>query len=48
MAADSVRNFIYYVASGFAGPLLLGIGFWGQRSEIVGAICSSLPSVVCP
>ena len=24
-APDSVRNFIYYVASGFAGPLLLGL-----------------------
>jgi hypothetical protein len=47
-APHSVRNFIYYVASGFAAPLLLGIGFWGQRSEIVGAICSGLPSLVCP
>ena len=47
-APDSVRNFIYYVASGFTAPLLLGIGFWGQRSEIVGAICSGLPSPGLP
>jgi hypothetical protein len=47
-APDSVRNFIYYVASGFVTPLLLGFGFWGMRSEIVTAICSSLPSPICP
>ena len=29
-APDSVRNFIYYVASGFVTPLLLGFGFWGH------------------
>jgi hypothetical protein len=43
-----VRNFIYYVAGGFATPLLLGIGFWDQRGEIVEAICSGLPSLICP
>ena len=47
-APDSVRNFIYYVVSGFVMPLLLGIGFCGLRAEIVQAICSGLPSPVCP
>jgi hypothetical protein len=47
-APDSVSNFIYYVASGFGTPLLLGIGFWGMRGEIVEAICSGLPSPICP
>jgi len=47
-APDSVRNFIYYVASGFVTPLMIGLGLWGTRVEIVTAICSSLPSPVCP
>ena len=32
-APDSVRNFIYYVASGFVTPLLLGFGFWGHAQR---------------
>ncbi len=47
-APDSVRNLIYYVASGFFTPLLLGFGFWGMRAEIVEVICSGLPSPICP
>ena len=47
-APDSVRNLVYYVASGFVTPLLLGFGFWGVRAEIVTAICSGLPSPICP
>jgi hypothetical protein len=47
-APDSVRNFIYYVASGFSAPLLLGVGFWSLRTEIVTVICSGLPSPICP
>jgi hypothetical protein len=47
-APDSARNLIYYVASGFVIPLLLGFGFWGMRGEIVEAICSGLPSPICP
>ncbi len=47
-APDSVRNLIYYVASGLTAPLLLGIGFWSLRREIVQAICSGLPSPLCP
>jgi hypothetical protein len=47
-APDSVRNFIYYVASGFITPLLVGLGLWGLRAEIVAAICRGLPSPICP
>jgi hypothetical protein len=52
-AADSVRNFVYYVISGFITPLLLGIGFWDLRGEIVQAVCGGLAglglnSPICP
>ena len=32
-APGSVRNLVYYMASGFAVPLLLGVVFWGQRDD---------------
>lgn len=44
-AADSVRNLIYYILSGAAAPLLLGIVFWPQRAEIVVAVCGALSSI---
>jgi hypothetical protein len=52
-APDSVRNFLYYVISGFVAPLVLGFSFWGLRSEIVHAVCSGLvnlglKSPICP
>ena len=44
-APDSVRNLVYYVASGFGTPLLLGFIFWGQRAEIVHATCGGLTGI---
>jgi hypothetical protein len=44
-APDSVRNLFYYVAGGFGTPLLLGFGFWGQRTEIVQAVCGGLAGI---
>ena len=41
-AADSVRNLLYYVLSGVAVPMFFGLIFWGQRGEIVGAVCEML------
>ena len=35
----SVRNLVYYMASGAAAPLLLGAVFWGQRYEFVKFVC---------
>lgn len=35
----SVRNLVYYMASGFCVPLLLGLAFWGERANIVAAVC---------
>jgi hypothetical protein len=36
-AADSLRNLVYYIATGVA----VGMGFmlWNQRGELVGAMC---------
>ncbi len=49
----SVRNLVYYMLSGFCGPLLLGIAFWGERANIVFGVCkviaaTSLNSPLCP
>jgi hypothetical protein len=44
-AAGSVRNLIYYVASGFSTPLVLGFVFWEQRHEIVQAVCGGLANI---
>ncbi len=38
-APDSIRNLIYYVASGAAAPLLFGAVFWGERDEAVKLVC---------
>ncbi|MCA0432627.1 MAG: hypothetical protein LCH46_05130 [Proteobacteria bacterium] len=38
----SNRNLIYYVASGFAGPLLLAVFFWHERASLVLSICGGL------
>ena len=38
-APDSVRNLIYYVASGAAAPLVVGAVFWGQRHDAVKLVC---------
>jgi hypothetical protein len=40
--SGSVRNLVYYMASGAAGPLLFGILFWGQRHEYVDIVCRLL------
>jgi hypothetical protein len=38
----SVRNLVYYVLSGFATPLLLGLAFWSDRADVVAATCGLL------
>ncbi len=40
--SESVRNLVYYMASGFAVPLFIGLCLWGQRVETVHAVCSGL------
>jgi hypothetical protein len=52
-AADSVRNLVYYIATGVAVPLLMGLMLWDQRDELVGAMCTALAqlhlnSPLCP
>lgn len=52
-AADSVRNLVYYMAAGVGTPLLMGAMLWGQRSELVAAMCAGLAqlglnSPLCP
>lgn len=44
-AAGSVRNLAYYILSGMGTALLLGLAFWPQRIEIVGALCQALGSL---
>ena len=39
---ESLRNLLYYTLSGLGVPLLLGAVMWGQRTEIVGGLCSGL------
>lgn len=46
-AADSVRNLVYYMLSGFAVPLILGAIFWGDRAAVVGAVCQVVASPLC-
>ena len=46
-APDSVRNLLYYMLSGIAGPIILGAAFWGDRVAIVAAVCKVIPSPVC-
>jgi hypothetical protein len=41
-AADSVRNLLYYMATGVGVPLLIGVMLWDQRSEMVSLICTGL------
>jgi hypothetical protein len=38
----SVRNLLYYMASGFFAPLAIGALLWGQRAELVTATCGLL------
>ncbi len=40
--ADSNRNLVYYVASGFIAPLFIGVLFWPDRAKLVGAACAGL------
>ncbi|MCB1377171.1 MAG: hypothetical protein KDK89_02205 [Alphaproteobacteria bacterium] len=44
-ASDSVRNLVYFVASGFFVPLFIGLAFWDQRAEVVSAACSTLAGI---
>ncbi len=44
-SADSVRNLVYYMASGFSIPLVLGAMFWSQRVEIVAITCYGLSAI---
>jgi hypothetical protein len=49
---DSNRNLAYYVISGFAMPLVLGVIFFSERAQIVdiscqGFIALGLTPVVC-
>ena len=37
--SGSVRNLVYYMASGAAVPLALGTVFWGQRHDAVKLVC---------
>jgi hypothetical protein len=37
--AESNRNLVYYIISGFAGPIIFGFIFWSERAKIVEAIC---------
>jgi hypothetical protein len=41
-AADSIRNLLYYMASGFIVPLVLGFVLWGERDLVVTGICQVL------
>ena len=38
----SVRNLLYYMASGAGMPLLAGFIFWGERDKLVGLACQAL------
>jgi hypothetical protein len=51
--SGSVRNLVYYMASGFVTPLVLGLIFWGEREHVVTAICTGVTaagfnSPLCP
>ena len=41
-ASDSVRNLLYYVASGFMVPVIAGLALWTERENAVAAICGTL------
>ena len=43
--SDSVRNLLYYMATGFFTPLLLGFAFWDQRAEMVDLACQGLAAL---
>lgn len=52
-AADSVRNLVYYMLSGFLVPLVLGLVLWGQRDVLVTGVCTGLSGIglsppLCP
>lgn len=52
-AADSIRNLLYYMASGFIVPLVLGFVLWGERDVVVAGICHGLTGIgltppLCP
>jgi hypothetical protein len=38
----SVRNLLYYAASGVAVPLVIGAAMFGQREIVVQAICAGI------
>lgn len=49
----SVRNLLYYMASGFLAPLFIGAVGWTQREDIVTVVCqlvghAGLNSPLCP
>jgi hypothetical protein len=51
--ADSNRNLIYYVVSGFITPPVIGFIFWSYREDTVGVICRGFTSIgltplICP
>jgi hypothetical protein len=43
--ADSNRNLIYYMTSGFAAPIIIGIMFWHERATLVKGACDGLLSI---
>ena len=43
--SGSVRNLIYYMASGAAVPLVLGTVFWGDQVEFVATMCKIAASI---
>lgn len=46
-AADSVRNLVYYMLSGCAVPVILGLMFWDDRTAVVAAVCQVIASPLC-
>jgi len=52
-ASDSVRNLVYYMATGFCVPLVVGLMLWGEREQVVTTVCAGLAaaglnSPLCP
>ncbi len=43
--ADSNRNLVYYMISGFATPILIGIICWPERATFVGLTCKGLMQI---
>ena len=41
----SVRNLVYYMASGTGVPILIGAALWSERHGVVAAFCSTLADI---